>query len=79
LRINKEIEARMMSKGLRPNVVYNTISEVGNTTSAALPYGVTHAYETERLKPGMTALLAAFGGGYTWMVTPIRWTMTEPC
>lgn len=78
LRINQYIEKRMRRFGFS-GLVYNTIAEVGNTTSAAVPYAVAHAWENGLLAPGALVLLAAFGGGYTWCAVPIRWTLNIPC
>jgi 3-oxoacyl-[acyl-carrier-protein] synthase-3 len=53
-------------------VVIN-IGEYGNTTAATIPLAMHTALKEGRLKPGMTVLLASFGGGYTVGATLLRW------
>lgn len=78
LRLNEPIEARLRELGLRKDAkVWNTIQLFGNTTSAAIPLGMSLAWEAYELEPGMVILLLYFGGGYTFGCIPIRWT-AEP-
>jgi len=43
-----------------------TVHKYGNTSSASIPMAINECYENGRLKPNMTMLLDAFGGGLTW-------------
>lgn len=78
LRINEDIEERLVAAGFKKERVYNTITKVGNATSAAIPYGVYHAWETGKLRQGEILMLAPFGGGYTWATALVRWTTNSP-
>jgi 3-oxoacyl-[acyl-carrier-protein] synthase-3 len=49
------------------------IGEYGNTTGGTIPLAMRTALDQGRLKPGMTVLLASFGGGYTVGSTLLRW------
>ena len=51
--------------------VMMNIAEYGNTTSATLPLCLRD-YES-RIKKGDNILLTAFGGGFTWGTTYIKW------
>jgi 3-oxoacyl-[acyl-carrier-protein] synthase III len=53
--------------------VIDCIDRYGNTSSATIPIALAEAVETGRLKPGDTALLAAFGAGFTWGAGVIEW------
>ena len=59
--------------GMPENRILINIGEYGNTTGATIPLGMHTALEQGRLKPGMTVLLASFGGGYTVGATLLRW------
>jgi 3-oxoacyl-[acyl-carrier-protein] synthase-3 len=56
----------------REKIVIN-IGEYGNTTAATIPLAMHTALKQGRLRPGMTVLLASFGGGYTVGATLLRW------
>lgn len=45
----------------------------GNTSAASIPLALAQAEEEGRLKPGTLALLVAFGAGFTWGATVVRW------
>ena len=52
------------------------IQKYGNTTAATLPLCL---WEFEnKLKKGDTVVLTAFGGGFTWGSTLIRWNYSSP-
>jgi 3-oxoacyl-[acyl-carrier-protein] synthase-3 len=65
------IEAVGHELGLPSEKVMVTIDHTGNTTAATLPLCLWE-YE-ERLKKGDHIVLTAFGGGFTWGATYIRW------
>ena len=46
--------------------IYVNVDRIGNTSAASIPIALTEAVTTGRIEPGMTVLLTAFGGGFTW-------------
>lgn len=58
---------------LEDNQVYNNIMTYGNTTAASIPIALTEAWEKGLIKKGDLVVLAAFGSGFTWGSTIIRW------
>ncbi|RLA66964.1 MAG: 3-oxoacyl-ACP synthase [Epsilonproteobacteria bacterium] len=69
LRINNKV-AEVLN--IPEEKVFNTIQEFGNTTAATIPLGMDQAIKTGVLKPGMLVAMAAFGGGFTWGASVIR-------
>ena len=67
------IQATAERLGMPEERIVVNIGEYGNTTGATIPLGMHTALEQGRLKPGMTVLLASFGGGYTVGATLLRW------
>ncbi len=59
--------------GMPLDKIVINIGEYGNTTGGTIPLAMNTALEHGRLKPGMTVLLASFGGGYTVGATLLRW------
>ncbi|WP_338733242.1 3-oxoacyl-ACP synthase III family protein [Mangrovimonas cancribranchiae] len=53
--------------------VFNNIQKYGNTTAASIPIALTEAWEQGKIKEGDTVVLAAFGSGFTWGSTIIKW------
>src|SRR5690606_35557208 len=53
--------------------VYNHIMKYGNTTAASIPIALTEAWEQSKIKENDLVVLAAFGSGFTWGSTIIRW------
>ena len=53
--------------------VFNTIQHFGNTTAATIPIGLDKAIEAGKLEPGMLVNIAAFGSGFTWASSLVRW------
>ena len=49
------------------------VERYGNTSAASIPLALAQAEEEGRLKPGMLILLVAFGAGFTWGATVVRW------
>lgn len=65
------IDATQKRMGLPHEKVMINIEKYGNTTSGTLPLCL---WEWEkRLKKGDNIILAAFGGGFTWGATWIKW------
>ena len=68
------IEAAQRRVGLQDSQVAITIDRFGNTTAASIPSALRVAYEDGRLKEGSLVVLCAFGAGFTWGATLLRWT-----
>ncbi len=59
--------------GVPPGKVFQNIERYGNTTAASIPIALTEARDQGRVKPGDLVVLAAFGSGFTWGATLLRW------
>ncbi len=70
LRINDKVGEMM---GISADKVFNTIQHYGNTTAATIPLGMRDAVKAGRLKKGMTVAMAAFGSGFTWGSSVMRY------
>ena len=70
LRISQFIQKQF---GLKDDQVFNNIQKYGNTTAASIPIALTEAWEQNKIKPGDTVVLAAFGSGFTWASAIIKW------
>ena len=68
------IEAAQRRVGLEDSQVAITIDRFGNTTSASIPSALRVALDDGRLKEGHLVVLCAFGAGFTWGSTLLRWT-----
>jgi 3-oxoacyl-[acyl-carrier-protein] synthase-3 len=53
--------------------VIMTIAEHGNTSAASVPMALDSAIRDGRIKRGDTLLLEAFGGGFTWGASLLRY------
>ena len=69
---NRIIEATAKHAGISMEKVYVNVDRFGNTSSASIPIAIDEAIEKGRLRPGNTALLCAFGAGFTWGSMVIR-------
>jgi len=69
---NRIIEATAKHAGISMEKVYVNVDRFGNTSSASIPIAIDEAFERGRLRPGSTALLCAFGAGFTWGSMVIR-------
>lgn len=70
LRISEAVGNRLK---LRPDQMYNNIQRYGNTTAASIPIALDEALEKGLIKKNDLVILAAFGAGFTWGATAIRW------
>ena len=61
--------------GLPMERVMVNIDRYGNTTAATIPSCLAEYYGDGRLKRGDNLVLAAFGAGYTWGGTYVRWSI----
>jgi 3-oxoacyl-[acyl-carrier-protein] synthase-3 len=71
LRIIEHVARRV---GLAEEQVAVTIHRFGNTTSATIPSALHIYQEKGVLEPGDLVVLCAFGAGFTWGATLLRWT-----
>lgn len=53
--------------------VFVNISEYGNISGATISVGLDEAVKSKRIKSGNLVELVAFGGGFTWGATVIKW------
>ena len=58
---------------LPPERMASNIGEYANTTSATLPTALHQSLEAGKLAKGDLVVLAAFGAGFTWGGTLLRW------
>lgn len=70
LRISNYIQQKL---GLPDEKVYNNIMRYGNTTAGSIPIAMSEAFEEGKIKEGDLICLAAFGSGFTWASSLIRW------
>lgn len=70
LRISQFVQKKFQ---LSDDQVYNNIQKYGNTTAASIPIALTEAWEDGKIKEGDTVVLAAFGSGFTWASSIIKW------
>jgi 3-oxoacyl-[acyl-carrier-protein] synthase-3 len=59
--------------GVPPERMYNNIHRYGNTTAASIPIALAEAVRAGRLRRGDLLCLVAFGAGFTWASTLVRW------
>jgi 3-oxoacyl-[acyl-carrier-protein] synthase III len=67
------IEATAKHAGIPMDKVMVNVDRYGNTSSASIPLALEQAIGEGRVKPGSLLLLVAFGAGFTWGSTVIRW------
>ena len=58
---------------LPPERVFMNLDKYGNTSAATIPVALDEANKAGRLKKGDVVLLVAFGGGFTWASSVVRW------
>lgn len=67
------IESTAKHSGIPMDRVFVNIDRYGNTSAASIPLALDEAVRSGRLTPGMTVLMVAFGGGFTWASALVRW------
>lgn len=67
------IEATAKHAEMPLEKVMITVDRYGNTSAASVPMALADAEASGRLKKGMTVLLVAFGAGFTWGSSVIKW------
>jgi 3-oxoacyl-[acyl-carrier-protein] synthase-3 len=53
--------------------VYINVDRFGNTSAATIPLALDEANRAGKLKENDLLVLNAFGGGFTWAATCMRW------
>jgi 3-oxoacyl-[acyl-carrier-protein] synthase III len=54
------------------------LDRVANTAAASIPLALADAVADGDLRAGQRVLLTAFGGGFTWGATTLRWPDLTP-
>jgi 3-oxoacyl-[acyl-carrier-protein] synthase III len=70
LRINQLVAERL---NLPQAKFLNNIQKYGNTTAASIPLLLDQSYRAGKFQRGDLLLLVAFGSGFTWASTLLRW------
>lgn len=70
LRISQGVQKRL---GLADGKVYSNIQRYGNTTAASIPIALHEALGEGLVSDGDLVCLTAFGSGFTWGASLIRW------
>lgn len=70
LRINNAV---MDGLGLSLDKTHNTLQKYGNTTMATIPITVHEAVNEGKIKKGDLVAFVAFGAGFTWGASLLRW------
>jgi 3-oxoacyl-[acyl-carrier-protein] synthase-3 len=66
-------EAVQMRLKLPREKVFRNIHKYGNTTAASIPIALSEALEQGLVKDGSLVCFAAFGSGFTWGASLVRW------
>ena len=53
--------------------MYVNLDKYGNTSAASIGLALDEAVQNKKVQPGNLVLLVAFGSGFTWGATLIRW------
>jgi 3-oxoacyl-[acyl-carrier-protein] synthase-3 len=67
------IEATAKHAGMPMDKVMVNVDRYGNTSSASIPLALEQAITEGRVQQGSLLLFVAFGAGFTWGSTVIRW------
>jgi 3-oxoacyl-[acyl-carrier-protein] synthase-3 len=70
LRINQFAAAKL---GVPEEKFFSNIQRYGNTTAASLPIALSEALEQGLIKEGNLIMFVAFGAGFTWGASVMRW------
>ena len=70
------IEATRERLGIPKEKVYVNIDRYGNTSAASIPIALSEMSARGLLQKGHRVLLVAFGAGFTWGATVLRWTVS---
>ncbi len=67
------VDALANNLGFPPEKFYVNLDRYGNTSSASIPIALDEARRAGRIKPGDLTLMIAFGAGFTYGATLVRW------
>lgn len=67
------IEAVRKRLELPEEKVFSNLDRYGNTSSASVPIALDEAVKSDRLKRGDIVVFSAFGAGFTWGASVVRW------
>jgi 3-oxoacyl-[acyl-carrier-protein] synthase-3 len=67
------IEAATEHFGIPAERCFNNIERYGNTAAASVPICLHEALSAGRIKDGDLVMLVAFGTGFSWGATLLRW------
>ena len=67
------IEATARYAGVPMEKVFVNVDRYGNMSSATIPVAFDEAIEQGRVKPGDNVMMVAFGAGFTWASSVVRW------
>lgn len=67
------IEATARYAGIPMEKVFVNVDRYGNMSSATIPVALDEAVEQGRLKKGDNVMMVAFGAGFTWASSVMRW------
>ena len=70
IRINNIVKEKM---GFKDEQIFNNIHKYGNTTSATIPILLSESYQLGKISKGDLILVAAFGSGFAWGASLIKW------
>ena len=70
LRISEMVQRELE---LRDDQVYNNIQRYGNTTAATIPIALDECVRAGRVRRGDLVVMTAFGSGFMWGSTAVRW------
>ena len=70
LRITQAVASALEVPGEK---VFSNVEKYGNTTAASIPIALDECVEQGRIREGDLVCLAAFGSGFTWAASLIRW------
>jgi len=69
------IDATAKKMKLNEDQVLINIDKYANTTAASIPIAICDAYDRKMLEKGDNVILTAFGAGFTWGSSLIKWGM----
>jgi 3-oxoacyl-[acyl-carrier-protein] synthase-3 len=67
------IESTARYANIPMDKVFVNVDRYGNMSSATVPVALDEAVEAGRLQPGDNVLMVAFGAGFTWASSVVRW------
>jgi 3-oxoacyl-[acyl-carrier-protein] synthase III len=67
------IEATARYANIPMDKVFVNVDRYGNMSSATVPIALDEAIEAGRVGPGSNVLMVAFGAGFTWASSVLRW------